>query len=116
MLTSTTQLLDTEIVRLGNLQVLAWLCAGPQVGQANSIRTSLLKEVIVPAYRTEMVNTEIPKHYTASPSSFGGTPHLTINHDVAADLDSNNAFEGNLYITRPSFSYSKTFHRTGEAP
>lgn len=41
-----------------------------------------------------MVNTEIPRHYTASPSSFGGTPHLTINRDVTIDLDSTNAFEG----------------------
>ena len=41
-----------------------------------------------------MVNTEIPKHYTESPSSFSGTPHLTINRDVTADLDSSNAFEG----------------------
>lgn len=43
-----------------------------------------------------MVNTEIPKHYTASPSSFGGTPHLTINRDVTIDLDSTNAFEGTM--------------------
>ena len=41
-----------------------------------------------------MVNTEIPTNYTASPSSFSGTPHLTINRDVAADLDSSSAFEG----------------------
>ena len=41
-----------------------------------------------------MVNTEIPKNYTASPSSFSGTPHLTINRDIALDLDSSNAFEG----------------------
>ncbi|KAI2466050.1 S-adenosylmethionine decarboxylase [Annulohypoxylon bovei var. microspora] len=39
-----------------------------------------------------MVNFEIPTNYTFSPSE--GTPHLTINHDVAADLDSTNAFEG----------------------
>ena len=44
--------------------------------------------------RTEMVNIEIPKHYTTSPSSFNGTPHLTINHDATVDLDSTNAFEG----------------------
>lgn len=75
------------------------LLAGHQVVKANSIRTSRLK-VIVPTYRTEMVNTEIPRHYTASPSSYGGTPHLTINHDVAADLDSNTAFEGKPCITR----------------
>ncbi|XXH00115.1 hypothetical protein Hte_006457 [Hypoxylon texense] len=39
-----------------------------------------------------MVNLEIPTNYTFSPSE--GTPHLTINHDIAADLDSTNAFEG----------------------
>jgi len=41
-----------------------------------------------------MVNTEIPLNYTSSPSSFSGTPHLTINRDVTVDLDSTNAFEG----------------------
>jgi len=41
---------------------------------------------------TEMVNLSVPTNYTFSPSE--GTPHLTINHDVAADLDSSNAFEG----------------------
>ncbi|KAG6030358.1 hypothetical protein E4U19_007377 [Claviceps sp. Clav32 group G5] len=39
-----------------------------------------------------MFNYSVPKDYTFSPSS--ATPHLTINHDVAADLDSSNAFEG----------------------
>ncbi|KAF3069118.1 S-adenosylmethionine decarboxylase proenzyme [Daldinia childiae] len=39
-----------------------------------------------------MINLEIPTNYTFSPSE--GTPHLTINHDVAADIDSTNAFEG----------------------
>ncbi|KAJ1329790.1 Adenosylmethionine decarboxylase [Microdochium nivale] len=39
-----------------------------------------------------MVNLSVPTNYTFSPSE--GTPHLTINHDVAADLDSTNAFEG----------------------
>ncbi|KAG5922718.1 hypothetical protein E4U53_003671 [Claviceps sorghi] len=39
-----------------------------------------------------MFNSSVPKNYTFSPSS--ATPHLTINHDVAADLDSSNAFEG----------------------
>ncbi|KAI0865845.1 S-adenosylmethionine decarboxylase [Xylaria cubensis] len=39
-----------------------------------------------------MVNFDIPTNYTFSPSE--ATPHLTINHDVAADLDSSNAFEG----------------------
>ena len=47
-----------------------------------------------------MVNTEIPKNYTASPSSFSGTPHLTINRDVAVDFDSSNAFEGMLLMGR----------------
>lgn len=34
----------------------------------------------------------IPTNYTFSPSE--GTPYLTINHDVAAGLDSTSAFEG----------------------
>ena len=38
---------------------------------------------------------DIPSHYTNSPSSYNGTPHLTINRDISAhDLDSSNAFEG----------------------
>lgn len=41
-----------------------------------------------------MVNSDIPKHYTASPSSVGAAPHLTINREVTEDLDSTNAFEG----------------------
>ena len=41
-----------------------------------------------------MVNFDIPKHYTASPSSLTGTPHLTINREATQDLDSSNAFEG----------------------
>ncbi|KAI9037019.1 adenosylmethionine decarboxylase SPE2 [Aspergillus affinis] len=41
-----------------------------------------------------MVYIGIPKNYTASPSSFAGTPSLTINHAAAQDLDSTNAFEG----------------------
>ena len=39
-----------------------------------------------------MVSQSVPKNYTFSPAE--GTPHLTINHDVAAELDSSNAFEG----------------------
>jgi len=35
-----------------------------------------------------------PKNYTASPSSYTGTPHLTINREATIDLDSSNAFEG----------------------
>ena len=41
-----------------------------------------------------MVHSDIPKHYTASPSSLAGTPQLTINRDATFDLDSSNAFEG----------------------
>ena len=42
-----------------------------------------------------MVNLEIPRHYTVSPSSHTGTPlHLTINREATIDLDSSNAFEG----------------------
>jgi hypothetical protein len=39
-----------------------------------------------------MISQSVPNNYTFSPSD--ATPHLTINHDVAADLDSSNAFEG----------------------
>ncbi|RJE19682.1 s-adenosylmethionine decarboxylase [Aspergillus sclerotialis] len=41
-----------------------------------------------------MVYIGIPKNYTTSPSSFIGTPSLTINHEATQDLDSSNAFEG----------------------
>ncbi|GFF62227.1 S-adenosylmethionine decarboxylase proenzyme [Aspergillus lentulus] len=41
-----------------------------------------------------MVYIGIPKNYTASPSSFAGTPSLTINYQATQDLDSTNAFEG----------------------
>ncbi|KAH2032711.1 hypothetical protein KXV65_009299 [Aspergillus fumigatus] len=41
-----------------------------------------------------MVYIGIPKNYTASPSSFAGTPSLTINYEATQDLDSTNAFEG----------------------
>lgn len=43
-----------------------------------------------------MVYIGIPKNYTASPSSFAGTPSLTINYEATQDLDSTNAFEGLL--------------------
>lgn len=55
---------------------------------------SLKAERVQPRSNKDMVNTEIPKHYTFSPSSYTGTPHLTINHDATVDLDSTNAFEG----------------------
>lgn len=40
-----------------------------------------------------MANLSVPNSYTFSPSS---ATHLTINHDVAAELDSTYAFEGML--------------------
>ena len=53
-----------------------------------------------------MISSEIPKNYTLSPSSFSGTPKLTINHDVAADLDSTNVFEGALsFAALPLVAY-----------
>ncbi|KAI9847898.1 MAG: spermidine resistance protein [Sclerophora amabilis] len=51
-----------------------------------------------------MVNIEIPKHYTASPSE--GTPHLTINREATIDLDSSNAFEGPEKLLEVWFSPS----------
>lgn len=55
-----------------------------------------------------MVNTEIPPHYTNSPSSYNGTPHLTINRDLSAvDLDSSNAFEGPEKLLEVWFSSSE---------
>ena len=43
-----------------------------------------------------MIDFEIPKNYTNSPSSYSnyGTPQVTINKDATLDLDSSNAFEG----------------------
>ncbi|KAJ5602820.1 hypothetical protein N7537_005776 [Penicillium hordei] len=41
-----------------------------------------------------MVYVGIPTNYTTSPSSFAGTPSLTINYEATQDLDSTNAFEG----------------------
>ncbi|KAF2163564.1 hypothetical protein M409DRAFT_68468 [Zasmidium cellare ATCC 36951] len=52
-------------------------------------------------------NVEIPPHYTDSPSSLVGTPHLTINRDITAlDLDSSNAFEGPEKLLEVWFSAS----------
>jgi S-adenosylmethionine decarboxylase len=54
-----------------------------------------------------MVITEIPKNYTASPSSYmGTTPQLTINHEATIDLDSTNAFEGPEKLLEVWFSSS----------
>ncbi|KAL9598666.1 MAG: hypothetical protein Q9219_004335 [cf. Caloplaca sp. 3 TL-2023] len=53
-----------------------------------------------------MVNTEIPRHYTTSPSSFSGTPLLTINREATVDLDSTNSFEGPEKLLEVWFSAS----------
>jgi S-adenosylmethionine decarboxylase len=55
-----------------------------------------------------MVNIEIPKQYTASPSSHVGTPQLTINKEATIDLDSTNAFEGPEKLLEVWFSSSAT--------
>lgn len=44
------------------------------------------------SFSTEMVDLEHPSNESIAPSE--DIPQLTINHDVAADLDSSNAFEG----------------------
>ncbi|KAF1969725.1 S-adenosylmethionine decarboxylase [Bimuria novae-zelandiae CBS 107.79] len=51
---------------------------------------------------------DIPKHYTESPSSHIGTPHLTINKEATIDLDSSNAFEGPEKLLEVWFSASAT--------
>lgn len=53
-----------------------------------------------------MVRLEIPDNCTLSPSE--RSPHLTINHEVAADLDSSNAFEGPEKLLEVWFSPSAT--------
>lgn len=53
-----------------------------------------------------MVNIETSTNYPTSPSSFNGTPHLTINHGATVDLDSTNAFEGRLQRTHTDYNYS----------
>jgi S-adenosylmethionine decarboxylase len=55
-----------------------------------------------------MVATDIPSHYTASPSSHIGTPLLTINKEATIDLDSSNAFEGPEKLLEVWFSSSAT--------
>lgn len=53
-----------------------------------------------------MVDTvDIPKHYTASPSSHIGTPHLTINKEATIDLDSTNAFEGTTLLEQHALAF-----------
>ncbi|KAL2203183.1 S-adenosylmethionine decarboxylase [Sarocladium strictum] len=61
-----------------------------------------------------MVNLSVPTNYTFSPSE--GTPHLTINHDVAADLDSSNAFEGPEKLLEVWFAPSPTNLPAGTRP
>lgn len=53
-----------------------------------------------------MVNSDIPQHYTGSPCSFTGTPHLTINHEATVDLNSSSAFEGPEKLLEVWFSAS----------
>ncbi|KAK2608883.1 spermidine resistance protein [Conoideocrella luteorostrata] len=60
-----------------------------------------------------MVNLSVPNNYTFSPSS---VPHLTINHDVAADLDSSNAFEGPEKLLEVWFAPSSTALPSTAAP
>ncbi|KAL3959253.1 hypothetical protein ACCO45_007415 [Purpureocillium lilacinum] len=61
-----------------------------------------------------MVNLSVPKNYTFSPSE--GTPHLTINHDVAADLDSSGAFEGPEKLLEVWFAPSAATLPSGARP
>ncbi|KAH7318089.1 S-adenosylmethionine decarboxylase [Stachybotrys elegans] len=61
-----------------------------------------------------MVNLSVPNDYTFSPSE--ATPHLTINHDVAADLDSTNAFEGPEKLLEVWFAPSATALPPGAQP
>ena len=55
-----------------------------------------------------MVHIGIPNNYTASPTDLHGTPSLnrSINHQVALDLDSSNAFEGPEKLLEVWFSPS----------
>lgn len=63
-----------------------------------------------------MVESVIPKNYTASPSSFTGTPQLTINRDVTADLDSTFAFEGPEKLLEVWFASSSSALPAGTTP
>lgn len=63
-----------------------------------------------------MVNTEIPKHYTTSPSSFSCTPLLTINREATVDLDSTNSFEGPEKLLEVWFSASPLSLPEASAP
>ncbi|CAI6014137.1 unnamed protein product [Clonostachys chloroleuca] len=61
-----------------------------------------------------MISQSVPNNYTFSPSD--ATPHLTINHDVAADLDSSNAFEGPEKLLEVWFAPSATALPPGARP
>ena len=61
-----------------------------------------------------MVNTEIP--HTLSPSSFSGTPLLTINREATVDLDSTNSFEGPEKLLEVWFSASPQSLPQASAP
>lgn len=61
-----------------------------------------------------MVNPSVPVDDTLSTSE--ATPQLTINHDVAADLDSTNAFEGPEKLLEVWFAPSATALPVGAQP
>lgn len=63
-----------------------------------------------------MVNAEIPKNYTTSPSSYNGTSHITINREATVDLDSTNSFEGPEKLLEVWFSASPTVLPASVAP
>ena len=63
-----------------------------------------------------MVNTEIPKHCTISPSSLSGTPLVTINREATIDLDSSNSFEGPEKLLEVWFSASPRSLPEASAP
>ncbi|KLU91303.1 adenosylmethionine decarboxylase [Magnaporthiopsis poae ATCC 64411] len=60
-----------------------------------------------------MVTLEIPNSYALSAPT---TPHLTINHDVAQDLDSTNAFEGPEKLLEVWFAPSPSSLPPGARP
>ncbi|EGR49669.1 uncharacterized protein TRIREDRAFT_77309 [Trichoderma reesei QM6a] len=61
-----------------------------------------------------MANFSVPNNYTFSPSS--ATPHLTINHDNAAELDSTYAFEGPEKLLEVWFAPSASALPQGARP
>lgn len=61
-----------------------------------------------------MVDFEVPYDNRSLPSE--ATPHLTINHDVASDLDSSNAFEGPEKLLEVWFAPSPTALPAGVQP